>query len=135
MAKEILFKGKRVEELKQMSNDELGKFLNARSRRTLKRGFTTQQKKLIDRAKKAAETKAAGKEPKPIKTHQRDMIILPSFVGLKFSVHNGKEFKQVEIQPEMIGHFFGEFALTRKRIEHGSPGVGASRSSKFVPIK
>ena len=135
MAREILFMGRKLEELKAMSTNEFAELVNARVRRSLKRGFTPMQKKLLEKVKIAAKAKASGKEPKPIRTHERDMVILPSFVGLKLAVHNGREFKQFEVQPEMLGHFLGEFALTRKRIEHGSPGVGASRSSKFVPIK
>jgi len=70
-----------------------------------------------------------------VKTHCRDMIILPSFVGKTIGVHNGKEFQPVKIQPEMIGHYLGEFALTRKRVKHSGPGVGATRSSKYMPLK
>lgn len=135
MAREILFMGRKLEELKAMSTNEFAELVNARVRRSIKRGFTPMQKKLLEKVKSAAKAKANGREPRPIKTHERDMVILPLFVGLKLAVHNGKEFKQFEVQPEMLGHFLGEFALTRKRIEHGSPGVGASRSSKFVPIK
>ncbi|MEM3151636.1 MAG: ribosomal protein S19 family protein, partial [Candidatus Bathyarchaeia archaeon] len=72
---------------------------------------------------------------KPIKTHCRDMIILPEMVGLTILVHNGKEFVPVEIKPEMIGHYLGEFAITNKRVVHGAPGIGASRSSMYVPLK
>jgi small subunit ribosomal protein S19 len=50
-------------------------------------------------------------------------------------VHNGKEFSTVEIKPEMIGHALGEFALTRKIVAHSGLGVGATRSSKFMPLK
>lgn len=135
MAREILFMGRKLEELRAMSTNEFAELVNARVRRSLKRGFTPMQKKLLEKVKSAAKAKASGKEPRPIRTHERDMVILPLFVGLKLAVHNGREFKQFEVQPEMLGHFLGEFALTRKRIEHGSPGVGASRSSKFVPIK
>lgn len=63
------------------------------------------------------------------------MIILPEMIGIAIEVHNGKEFVNVELQPEMIGHRFGEFAPTRSRVNHGSAGVGATRSSKFVPLK
>ena len=63
------------------------------------------------------------------------MIVFPEMVGLKIGVYNGKSFLIVDITPEMIGHYLGEFSLTRKRIQHGSPGIGATRSSKYVPLK
>ena len=70
-----------------------------------------------------------------VKTHARDMVILPEMVGVIVLVHNGKEFYAVEITPEMIGHYLGEFAITNKPVKHGSPGIGASRSSMYVPLK
>jgi len=70
-----------------------------------------------------------------IKTHARDMVVLPEMVGLTIHVHNGKEFVPVKIEPEMIGHYLGEFAITNKPVKHGTPGIGASRSSMYVPLK
>jgi small subunit ribosomal protein S19 len=70
-----------------------------------------------------------------IKTHVRDLIILPEMVGAKIGVHNGKEFVAMDIKPEMIGHYLGEFAITNKPVRHGTPGIGASRSSMYVPLK
>jgi len=72
---------------------------------------------------------------KPIKTHCRDMVILPEMVGLMLLVHSGKEFTSVEVKPEMIGHYLGEFVITNKKVVHGTPGIGASRSSMYVPLK
>ena len=70
-----------------------------------------------------------------VKTHVRDMIILPEMVGSKVNVHNGKEFVAITIKAEMIGHYIGEFAVTNKPVRHGTPGIGASRSSMYVPLK
>jgi small subunit ribosomal protein S19 len=71
-----------------------------------------------------------------VRTHCRDVPILPDFIGKKVAVHNGKEFVSVDIKPEMIGHYLGEFAMTRKTVVvHSGPGVGATRSSKFMPLK
>jgi small subunit ribosomal protein S19 len=70
-----------------------------------------------------------------VKTHRRDIPIIPQFVGKKVAVYNGKEFKEFEIKPEMIGHYLGEFAMTRRSVKHSGPGVGATRSSKFLPLK
>ena len=75
------------------------------------------------------------KDSKPIKTHCRDMVVLPEMVGLTLLVHAGKEFASVEVKPEMVGHYLGEFVITNKKVVHGTPGIGASRSSMYVPLK
>lgn len=62
-------------------------------------------------------------------------MILPEMVGMTFNVHSGKEFTSVAVRPEMIGHYLGEFAITNKKVSHGTPGIGASRSSMYVPLK
>ena len=127
MAIEFSLKGKTFEEVKKLSLEEFSKMLSSRDRRALKKGFTEEQKKLLLRIRK---------KPKSfLKTHSRDMVIIPELVGLKIGIHNGKEFVQVDIKPEMLGHRLGEFALTRKKIEHSAPGFGATKSSKFVPLK
>jgi len=129
MAKKFMFRGKTWEEIEKMSIEEFANLLKARERRKIKRGFTETEKKLL---KKIRESK--GKDIL-IRTRCRDMIILPEMVGCKIGVHNGKEYVPVMITREMLGHRLGEFALTRKRVQHSAPGVGATRSSKFVPLK
>ena len=129
--KEFKYRGYTFEEVINMSLEDLSKLLPSRQRRSLKRGLTPEQKKLLRKVRLAKK----GKYKKPIRTHSRDMIILPEMVGMTIYVHNGKEFVPVQIREEMIGHYIGEFALTRKRVQHGSPGVGATRSSMFVAIK
>ncbi|ACS89358.1 MULTISPECIES: 30S ribosomal protein S19 [Thermococcus] len=129
--KEFKYRGYTFEELINMSLEDLSKLLPSRQRRSLKRGLTPEQKKLLRKIRLAKK----GKYKKPIRTHSRDMVILPEMVGMMIYVHNGKEFVPVQIREEMIGHYIGEFALTRKRVQHGSPGVGATRSSMFVAIK
>jgi len=99
--------------------------------RAIARGLSPRHKKLLEKIKEWKENNIQ----KPIRTHLRDMIILPEMVGMKFAVHNGKEFVTIEIVPEMIGHRLGEFVLTRKRVVHGAPGIGATRSSMFIPLK
>ncbi|KYO30540.1 hypothetical protein Y1Q_0008192 [Alligator mississippiensis] len=74
-------------------------------------------------------------KPKVVKTHLRDMIVLPEMVGSMVGVYNGKTFNQVEIKPEMIGHYLGEFSITYKPVKHGRPGIGATHSSRFIPLK
>jgi small subunit ribosomal protein S19 len=107
----------------------------SRQRRSLKRGFLPRQKKVLEKIRKLKKEGNKGGRPRIIKTHCRDMIVLPEMVGVTFGIYNGKEFTEVTLQPEMIGCYFGEFAPTRKRVEHGDPGMGATRSSMFVPLK
>ncbi|MEM2759900.1 MAG: 30S ribosomal protein S19 [Nitrososphaerales archaeon] len=129
MVREFKYRGYSLEELQSIPADKLLSILPARQRRSLGRGFTDEKRKLIEEIKNAKNTKS------PIKTHIRDLIILPYMVGVTVHVHNGKDFTPVEIKPEMIGHYLGEYAMTNKRVVHGAPGVGASRSSLYVPLK
>ncbi|WP_248896157.1 30S ribosomal protein S19 [Haloplanus halobius] len=129
---EFTYRGHTLDELQSMSLDEVAELLPARQRRTITRGLSVEHQKLLDRAREADEEETAND---PIRTHLRDMPILPEFVGLTFAVYNGQEFQRVEVEPEMIGHYLGEFQLTRTSVEHGQAGIGATRSSKFVPLK
>ena len=130
MAKKFLFRGHDIEDLKAMSYDEFYDLLLSRQRRSLRRGLTSTKKKLLERVKKAN----SGENVK-IRTHCRDMIVVPQMVDLTVEVHNGKEFIRVKIQPEMMGHYLGEFAPTRRRVNHGTPGMGATKSSLYIPLK
>jgi len=110
-----------------MSLGEFSQLLTARERRSLKRGLTDREKKLLEGIRKHPD--------KFHRTHERQMIILPEMLGAKIGVYNGKEYIPLEIKPEMLGHRLGEFVLTRKQVKHSAPGFGATRSSKFVPLK
>jgi small subunit ribosomal protein S19 len=116
-----------------MSMDEFINLLPARQRRSLHRGLQAQQRILLEKIRRSKE--GAKKEVSPVKTHVRNMIVLPEMVGIALQVHNGKEFIEVQIKPEMIGHYLGEFAISNKPVRHGTPGIGASRSSMYVPLK
>ena len=122
---EYTYRGKTISELQELSLEEFAELLPSRERRSIKRGFNEGQKKVLHEFK----------EGKKVRTHHRDMIILPEMIGQTIEIYSGKEFVSVDLQPEMIGHRFGEFAPTRSRVTHGSAGVGATRSSKFVPLK
>ncbi len=130
MPREFRYRGYTLEELKKMPLNELIKLLPARARRSLKRGFTPQQIGLLKRIEEALKAIEEGKPQPQIRTHARDMIILPFMVGLTIHVYNGKDWVPVKIVPEMIGHYLGEFALTRKYPKHSGPGVGATRTSR-----
>ncbi|HDM23077.1 MAG: 30S ribosomal protein S19 [Methanomicrobia archaeon] len=132
--KEFSYRGYSMAELEKMPLDKFITLLPSRKRRSLKRGFPERQKKFMAKIKEAKKALKEGKEI-IVKTHSRDMIILPEMVGLKIGVHQGNGFKTVTIQPEMIGHYLGEFALTRKQVKHSAPGVGATKSSLYVPLR
>jgi small subunit ribosomal protein S19 len=134
MPKEFSYRGHSLNSLTGMSMDEFINLLPSRQRRSLQRGLTPEQRILLEKLREAKEAQKQGKEAS-IKTHVRDLIILPEMVGVKIQVHNGKEFVAMEIRPEMIGHYLGEFAITNKPVRHGTPGIGASRSSMYVPLK
>ncbi len=134
MPKEFSYRGHSLNSLTGMSMDEFINLLPSRQRRSLQRGLTPEQRILLEKLREAKEAQKQGKEVN-LKTHVRDLIILPEMVGVKIQIHNGKEFVAVEIKPEMIGHYLGEFAITNKPVRHGTPGIGASRSSMYVPLK
>lgn len=124
--KEFLYRGLTIEELLLMPFDEVLGLLPARARRTYIRGLNYEQQTLFNKLKNANTV---------IRTHRRDLPIIPQFIGKTVSIYNGHEFKDLEIKPEMMGRFLGEFASTRKAPQHSGPGVGATRSSKFMPLK
>lgn len=121
--KEFTYKGKTIEELKVLDVREFAKYLKSRQRRSVLRQFQ-EIEKFINRAKEKIAKK------RPIRTHQRALIITPEMVGMKIQIYNGHNFIPIEIIGEMLGHRFGEFALTRARIKHGSAGIGATKGSR-----
>lgn len=128
MAKVETYRGKALEELKKIGVREFAKYVNSRERRTLLR-----QSNIIERFVK--KCKECQEKKKPIKTHLRDIIIVPEMVGLSIQVHNGKTFIPVLILFEMIGHRLGEFAITTQKVQHGAPGIGATKSSAAQSVK
>lgn len=126
MAKELTWRGKTEEEVKQIDLNEFMELANARQRRSLKRGFTEQQKKLL---------KLLEADKDNIKTHCRNMTIVPIMLGKTLRVYNGREFIPVRVTLEMLGHSLGEFSSTRKSVAHSAAGVGATRSSKAISAR
>ena len=131
MPKEFRYRGQSLEQLQAMSTEAMLKLLPSRARRSLNRGVSEEKRKLLEDVRAMKDGKTQG----PIKTHARDMLVLPSMVGLTISVHNGREFVALIVKPEMIGRYLGEFVITNKKVVHGTPGIGASRSSLYVPLK
>src|SRR3989344_5246578 len=128
--KELTYRGFTSNQLKEMNLDSFAKVVPSRARRSLKRGLTDAQKKLILKVKKFKE----GKTKKPVKTHCRNMIITPDFLDLIIQVYNGKEFVTIEVTCDMLGKYLGEFAMTRRKVEHSAPGIGATKSSAAMSV-
>lgn len=114
-----------MEELKSLSLNQLAELLPSRQRRSIRRGLTEEQKKLLEKIK----------IKKVVKTHSRDMIVLPEMVGKIIRIHSGKEYQSITITEDMIGLFFGELAMTRKKVMHNAPGIGATRSSAAISVR
>jgi small subunit ribosomal protein S19 len=123
---EFTYRGYKIDELKAMGLSELIPLMPARARRKFNRGLNRGEETLL--------AKIRGGDEK-VRTHVRDMIVMPEMIGKSIEIYNGKEFMKVEFQPESVFHYLGEFALTRKKVSHGSAGIGATRGSKYVPLK
>jgi len=126
--REFTFRGLTLPQLQAMSLEEFAKVASSRARRSIRRGFNSETSLFFERMRSAPEGKV-------VRTHCRDALVLPAHVGRHVAIHNGKEFKEIEVRPEMVGHYYGEFSLTRRFEKHSGPGVGATRSSKFMPLK
>jgi small subunit ribosomal protein S19 len=126
--KELTYRGKTVEELKKLDVREFAKYLKSGARRTALRQFQNIED-FVNRAKIKIS------KNKPIRTHKRDLIIVPEMVGMKISVHDGRNFFPVIITGDMLGHRFGEFAPTRGKVKHSKAGIGATKGSKFKAKK
>jgi len=123
---EFTYRGFKIDELKAMGISELLPLMPARARRKVVRGFSRGEETLLTKIREGDEK---------VRTHLRDMIVMPEMIGKTIEIYSGKEFLKVEFQPESVFHYLGEFALTRKKVTHGSAGIGATRGSKYVPLK
>jgi len=121
--KTFTYRGKTLDELKTLNVREFAKYLKSRQRRVALRQFQDIED-FVNRANKKVANN------KQIRTHKRDLIIVPNLIGLKISIYNGHEFIPVDIAKDMIGHRLGEFAPTRTKVKHSGSGVGATKGSK-----
>lgn len=129
------YRGVDLDALLKLKAQELLPLLTSRARRKFNRGLTRKPMALIKKLKKAKKEAPEHEKPAAVKTHLRNMIIVPEMIGSVVGVYNGKTFNQVEIKPEMVGHYLGEFSITYKLVKHGRPGIGATHSSRFIPLK
>jgi len=129
------YRGVDLDNLLDMSPEQLIPMFHARARRRLSGGLKRRQLNLMRKLRKSKKEAAFGEKPAVVKTHLRNTIIFPEMIGSIVGVYNGKVFNSVEIKPEMIGHYLAEFSLTYKPVKHGRPGIGATHSSRFIPLK
>ncbi|KAI7882467.1 40S ribosomal protein S15 [Lichtheimia hyalospora FSU 10163] len=129
------YRGVDLDQLLDLSSEQFMELVHARARRRFQRGLKRKPMGLIKKLRKAKKEAAADEKPAVVKTHLRDMIIVPEMIGSVVGIYNGKTFNQVEIKPEMVGHYLAEFSISYKPVRHGRPGIGATHSSRFVPLK
>ncbi|CAG9116879.1 ribosomal protein S15 [Plutella xylostella] len=133
--RKFTFRGVDLDQLLDMPNEQLMELMHARARRRFARGLKRKPMALVKKLRRAKKEAPPNEKPEIVKTHLRNMIIVPEMVGSIVGIYNGKTFNQVEIKPEMIGHYLGEFSVTYKPVKHGRPGIGATHSSRFIPLK
>jgi small subunit ribosomal protein S15e len=132
--RKFTFRGIELEALLDLTNDELMDLVCARARRRMSRGLKRKPMALIKRLRQAKKEAPTGEKPRGIKTHLRNMIIVPEMIGSIIGIYNGKMFCGVEMKPEMVGMYLGEFAITYKPVRHGRPGVSAAHQTRFIPL-
>ncbi|KAF3637573.1 40S ribosomal protein S15 [Capsicum annuum] len=133
--KKFSYRGVDLDALLDMSTDELVKLFPARPRRRFQRGLKRKPMALIKKLRKAKREAPPGEKPEVVRTHLRNMVIVPEMIGSVIGIYNGKTFNQIEVKPEMISHYLAEFSISYKPVKHGRPGIGATHSSRFIPLK
>ncbi|EIW58639.1 40S ribosomal protein S15 [Trametes versicolor FP-101664 SS1] len=129
------YRGIELDKLLDLSNEEFVEVVHARARRRFQRGLKRKPMGLIKKLRKAKTEAAPNEKPPVVKTHLRNMIIVPEMIGSVVGIYNGKVFNSVEIKPEMVGHYLAEFSCSYRPVKHGRPGIGATHSSRFIPLK
>ncbi|ETW78994.1 hypothetical protein HETIRDRAFT_410838 [Heterobasidion irregulare TC 32-1] len=129
------YRGVELDKLLDLSNEEFVEIVHARARRRFQRGLKRRPMGLIKKLRKAKKEAPPNEKPAVVKTHLRDMIVVPEMIGSVVGIYNGKVFNSVEVKPEMVGHYLGEFSVSYRPVKHGRPGIGATHSSRFIPLK
>ena len=133
--RKVTYRGLELDQLLDQTPKQLSQIVGSRVRRRLDRGLKRKQQQLLKKLKQAKKKVVAPEKPDPVKTHVRNMPIVPEMVGSIIGVYNGKVFNQVEVKTDMVGHYLAEFSMSYKPVKHGRPGIGATHSSRFIPLK
>ncbi|KAI0148571.1 ribosomal protein S15, eukaryotic/archaeal [Xylariaceae sp. FL1272] len=129
------YRGVELDNLLELGSDDLRTLLHARARRRISRGLRRKPMGLVRKLRTAKQNAAPNEKPAEVKTHLRNMIVVPEMIGSIVGIYNGKVFNTVEIRPEMVGHYLAEFSISYSPVKHGRPGIGATNSSRFIPLK
>jgi small subunit ribosomal protein S15e len=133
--KKFTYRGLELEQVLDLNQQELIDFVNARARRRIKKGMGPKYRAYVNKLKKAKAAAGPLDRPEPIKTHLRNMVIVPEMIGAQVAVYNGKVFNIAMITADMVGMFLGEFSITYRPVRHGRPGIGSNNASRFIPLK
>merc|ERR1719453_2964594 len=133
--KKYSYRGIDLDKLLELSTDQFVELVHCRARRKFVRGIRGKPLRLLKRLRKSKQGLEEGEKPATIKTHLRNMVIVPEMIGSVVGIYNGKQFINAVIKPEMIGHYLAEFSITYKPIKHGRAGMGSTKSSSFIPLK
>merc|ERR1712112_800394 len=133
--RKFTYRGVDLDQLLDLSHEQLMELFPCRIRRKFARGLKRKPMALIKKLRKKKRECPINEKPDVVKTHLRNMVVVPEMTGSIVGVYNGKVFTQVEIKPEMIGHYLGEFSISYKPVKHGRPGIGATHSSRFIPLR
>merc|ERR1711970_210060 len=133
--RKFTYRGVDLDQLLDLSHEQLMELFPCRIRRKFARGLKRKPMALIKKLRKKKKECPVNEKPDVVKTHGRNMVVVPEMTGSIVGVYNGKTFNQVETKPEMIGHYLGEFSISYKPVKHGRPGIGATHSSRFIPLK
>ena len=133
--KKFNFRGVELEKLLDLNSEELLRLLHSRARRKAQRAFKKKPRALMKKLRRAKKAAQVGEKPAPVKTHLRNMIIIPELIGSVVSVYNGHMWIPVDVRTEMVGHYLAEFSQSYKPVKHNKPGIGATHSSRFIPLK
>jgi len=133
--RKFTYRGVDLDQLLDLTHEQLMELFPCRIRRRMSKGLKRKPMALINKLRKKKKECPINEKPDVVKTHLRNMVIVPEMIGSIVGVYNGKTFNQVEIKPEMIGHYLGEFSISYKPVKHGRPGIGATHSSRFIPLK
>ncbi|KAJ6257730.1 40S ribosomal protein S15 [Drechslerella dactyloides] len=129
------YRGIDLDQLLDLTSEQLRDVVHARARRRFNRGLKRRPMGLIKKLRKAKQEAKPNEKPDIVKTHLRNMIVVPEMIGSVIGIYSGKVFNQVEVKAEMVGHYLGEFSITYQPVKHGRPGIGATHSSRFIPLK
>lgn len=96
--RKFTYRGVDLDQLLDMQSDNLMELVHARARRRFSRGLKRKPLALIKKLRKAKKEAPPMEKPEVVKTHLRNMIVVPEMIGSVIGVYNGKTFNQIEVK-------------------------------------